>query len=246
MAVPDGRALARDGHREDEQRYCDVERTRNTGEFEMQRWRRLVAGGIGAALTCGLLLSTSASAAATPSTGTFTGGGSWEGTVTLPTYPCNSISCGGNFAGLFAGSVSGVDTLGNPYSITWPDPTAPLPSTNLTAAFDYNEMCPASQTGTAGGSFTVSGGLVRDPALSGGQAHDGTVTGSFSWIRGGLVVVVILSAAQTTGGGVVLATPLLPEASGAGVGAFVPEGTNTCATVQSVSAAVVGASGFVG
>lgn len=207
----------------------------------MHRWRRLAGGGLCTVVVATTLLAMTASAS-TLSNGTLTGGGSWEGTVSLLTYPCPSLSCGGNFAGLFVGSVSGVDTQGNPYSIVWPDPTAPLPTANLAASFDYNETCPLSQTGSANGGFTISGGYVKDAALSGGAAHNGALAGSFSWTRAGLVVAVVETVSQATGGGVTLATQQLP---GGGAGLFVPEGANTCATVQTVTAEVVGATGMV-
>jgi len=197
-----------------------------------RRWVRRVL--IASAMAAVILTTIAPDALATSITGGITGGGTWEGTLTLPVFPCPSLSCGGSLTGVFVGSLSGLDNNGNRYTVIWPDPTQPMPASNLSAAFGYDDLCPVAATGEAGGTFGITGGYVDDNGI---VAHDGAISGGFGGTRVGALVVVILSGEVVTGNGTTLGTQQLP---GAGVGAFVPEGVTTCITVGSISAIITG------
>jgi hypothetical protein len=195
--------------------------------------------------------SASAAAAAAPSAPAFaaagtTAVGAFVVTVSLPTYPCGFGSgCGGgSLSGTFAGMVAGTDTgtCTSPplvqcrsYEVTWPDPSGPLPTANLGATFSYTEGCPVAQGGSAAGSFTISGGLVDD---NGTLAHDGTMTGSFTYSRTGLAFTIELTVVSVTGNGHVLGTEQLPL--GVGAGLFAPLAVETCAHSPSATAVATG------
>ncbi len=166
-------------------------------------------------------------------------GGTWEGALILPTYPCPVASCPGSFSGTLSGTASGVDSSGHPFVAIWPDPTAAVGNVlNLVASFDYAEACPLGTTGTAGGTFTLSGGYVDD---GGAIFHNGAITGQFGWLRVGLAVAISTTGGVITGGGQTLATQ---QSLGEGGGAFAPTSVpSTCFNVQSLTAQVVG--GFV-
>jgi hypothetical protein len=164
-------------------------------------------------------------------------GGGWQGTLTLSKFPCPGGGlCGGWFNGSLAGTATGVDGTGNPFVVIWPDPTNLASVNNLSATFTYVEQCPIGATGTAGGGFTLSGGYVNDGGV---VSHDGTLTGSFGWLRVGAAVIVQTAGAALAGGGKTLATEQLPF--GVGTGVFVPESLpSTCANIQSITAQVAG------
>ncbi|HZS14612.1 MAG TPA: hypothetical protein VFC09_08455 [Candidatus Dormibacteraeota bacterium] len=198
----------------------------------MRDWlkRRYVLMAVTAAVLAGVVPATGARAAAST-------GGSWEGALTLPTYPCPVASCGGSFNGTLSGTAAGLDGNGHPFVVIWPDPTASVGNLpNLSATFDYTEACPLGTTGTADGSFTLSGGYVDDDGVI---SHDGTMTGQFGWLRAGLAVAVSTSGGVITGSGQTLATQ---QSIGEGGGAFVPTSVpSTCFNVQSLTAQVAGA-----
>jgi hypothetical protein len=183
-------------------------------------------------------------AVAAPSGSARAGGASaatWTGTLTLNPYPCNTApGCTGSFAGSLVGIMAGTDQQGKPFTVVWPDPTVVAPPpVNFTASFFYSEGCPLGQTGAASGSYTISGGYVDDGGV---VSHDGTLTGSFDWLRVGLAVAVTTSSGVLTGSGKTLATQQVSP--GVGTGVFVPTGGSmTCLSVGSLSAAVQGSYG---
>lgn len=194
-------------------------------------WRRAMA--VGTTLVVGVAtMPVTGARAAAPS------GGSWQGTLTLTTFPCPVATCGGTFSGSLSGSAAGLDGTGHPFVVIWPDPTKIAPLVNLSASFLYSEACPLGATGSAGGNFTLSGGYVDD---NGTISHDGAITGNFAWIRAALVVVVSTSGGIITGGGTTLATQ---QTIGDGAGAFVPLSVpSTCLNVQPLTAQVAGSFG---
>ncbi len=165
--------------------------------------------------------------------------GVWQGVISLTVFPCpGGGSCDGSFSGSLAGTAAGLDSNGHPFVVTWPDPTGIVMPTNLSATFLYSEQCPIGATGTASGSFTLTGGLVDD---NGTVTHDGTMTGEFGWLRLGLVVVVQTTGGVLTGDGQTLSTE---QTIGVGSGAFAPTSIpSTCANVETISAHVVGGYG---
>lgn len=166
-----------------------------------------------------------------------TGGGSWEGVLTLSLFPCpGGGTCPGSFSGALAGSVTGLDPAGHPFIAIWPDPSAPPNLANLTASFNYSEACPLGATGEASGTFNLTGGYVND---NGVVAHDAAVSGQFGWLRAGLAVAISTSGGVVTGGGQTLATQ---QTIGEGAGAFVPLSVpGDCLNIQSLTAQVTGA-----
>jgi hypothetical protein len=194
-------------------------------------WCRVAA--VGMTLVVGVAtVPVTGARAASPS------GGSWEGTLTLTTYPCPVATCGGTFSGSLSGTVAGLDANGHPFVVIWPDPTRLPPVVNLSASFLYSEACPLGATGSAGGSFTLSGGYVDD---NGTISHDGAMTGNFAWVRAALVVVISTSGGVVTGGVTTLATQ---QTIGEGAGAFVPLSVpGTCLDVQPLTAQVAGSFG---
>ncbi len=135
---------------------------------------------------------------------TTTGGGSFTGAVTLPFFPC--ANCGGaTFTGSVTLSLSGVGTsavdgVPMPYSAVW---TAPLPpATNASAIFGYDESCLTGQPdnlppliGTAGGPFSVTGGMLT---LGSGTIGPATLSGTFNWVRATTGARLTLSALTIT------------------------------------------------
>lgn len=191
-------------------------------------WRALV-GGV-AAMVLGIAGPPTASAAPEA--------GGWQGVLTLSMFPCpGGGSCPGSFSGSLAGSVAGVDTVGHPFVVVWPDPSSATPNaTNLTASFSYSEACPLGATGGATGSFSLTGGYVDD---NGVVAHNAAMTGQFTWLRAGLVVAISTAGGVVTGGGQTLATQ---QTIGEGAGAFVPLTVpGNCLNIQSLIAQVTGA-----
>ncbi|HZS16048.1 MAG TPA: hypothetical protein VFC09_15760 [Candidatus Dormibacteraeota bacterium] len=205
-----------------------------------QRPRALFLGISSVLVTAFTLLMAAPSSAAAGTTAV----GAFVAMVDLPTYPCSGGGCGGSLTGVFSGTVTGTDPNSctttppihcNTYTITWPDPTQPLPASNLSGSFTYTEGCPLAQGGSAGGTFTISGGLVDD---NGTVAHDGTLTGQFGEARTAVVLTVTLGTTAATGNGHTLGTQQLPV--GVGAGAFVPFGVATCANTPPGTAEVAG------
>lgn len=169
--------------------------------------------------------------------------GTWQGTVTLDTWPCPFASCVGNFIGALSGTATGLDGSGHPFRVIWPDPTNTVallnpPILNLAASFQYNDDCPIGATGNAGGGFTLSGGYVDD---NGAVAHDGAMTGTFAWDRVGAVVHVSTANGTITGGGKTLATQ---QTIGEGAGVFAPLSIpSTCFAVGPLTAQIAGGYG---
>jgi hypothetical protein len=135
------------------------------------------------------------------------GGGEFDGTVSLELFPCPS-SCIATFTASFRGMVGGTNTAGQPYTVVFPDPTTvpPLPSANLlTSGVTYNDVCGAvtyapaafAGSGSGGGSFQVSGGeLIQGSVVS----HGASLKGSFFWSRLGPAATVGISAGIVSDG----------------------------------------------
>lgn len=184
-----------------------------------------------------------AAGAAHPVAATTTGGGTFEGTATLPAYPCGCLN--GSFTGTAAITLAGASTVlldgaPEPYTATWPDPRSPAPvntnptAPNLSATYGYTDDClisgdVAPVLGTATGGFTLSGGLL----IVGGTVWDNaTLTGSFTWTRVGAVVDIFFVGLTLTGmsptGTVAVNLSLNNTLLGQGVAGFVYTGPGTC------------------
>jgi hypothetical protein len=170
---------------------------------------------------------------------------SWQGTVDLGEYPCPFLTCGGNLYATVVGDASGQDAQGNAFTVIWPDPTSPTPPlpTNLTGPFNYSDLCPVPATGSGSGTYTLSGGYVKD---GNSASHDGTLTGSFSVLRIGLTLIVTTSGGVLTGAGKTLATQQAIGGFpvGAAVGVLAPlSPLNTCLDIAPATAVVAGSFG---
>jgi hypothetical protein len=161
----------------------------------------------------------------------------FEGTATLPTFPCASASCtGGTFSSNLAeelnvcvndSSCKGVTEQGVTLSACITTGGCSLSS----SSFSYTESCLPGQTagapplGTATGPVTVADGANT------------YISGTFSWIRVGLTAVITFTTSTPSGG------------TGAAVAAFVPTlPIGSCApggTVVNQSAVVVGIGGGI-
>ena len=208
---------------------------------------RLIGVAVVSLLTCTSGLGALPAAAATTS---LVGGGMWALVVTLPQYPC-VFGCAVTASGYFTGSITALDANNHPtYVATWSAGTTP----NLQAGpLTYNESCGSipfapPQTGSASGSFTITGGTLK-PASPGGSTT-AQLTGWIDVARfGGAVVNITVSNVQLLDGG----NTMLATAQSAGVapGLFgwpIPTVAEmesnplppNCANEEAVSVAVVG------
>lgn len=196
---------------------------------EFGRWRRgmaVVVGTLVGAASCGV---TPAQAAVATSSGT------WQATLSLPTYPCPYLVCAGTLSGALAGRAAGVDSAGHPFVLIWPDPTSLNLPTNLSGSFTYSEFCPVALTESAQGNFTLTGGYVDD---NGVVSRDGAMSGILGWTRYGATFVMSTANGVITGAGQTLASQ---QTIGEGAGALVPEDVaSTCANVQAIQAQATG------
>jgi len=202
-----------------------------------ERIRALITGLAMAAASLSLTVTTASAST--------TGGGIFEGIVTLPSFPCTNCT-GGAFAGSATLSLSGLatstmDGLALPYTAAWTG------LNNASAVLIYDESCFPQQPGdtfppegTANGTFIVTGGLL---SIAGGQPLSATLSGSLSWLRVGVAAQMTVSDLTITapsGGSTVavnLTNTLLVGQSG---DAFMwTNGPGTCATTQANQTAVV-------
>jgi hypothetical protein len=187
---------------------------------------------------------------ATAATTSLDGGGAWTGIVSLSQYPC-PFACSVTFNGYFTGSITALDASNNPmYNAIWAAGTTP----NLQAGpLTYSESCGSipfapPQSGSATGSFTITGGLLKPASPNGSSIAQ--LTGSIALGRfdGVLLNITVSNVQLLDGNGTVLATA---QTSGAAPGFFgwpiptVPElMTNplppNCANEEAVSVAVLG------
>ncbi len=170
----------------------------------------------------------------TPASASVTGGGGFDGTAYLEAFPCGAPSCAATLSGSFVGVFAGTDSAGNPWTVTFPDPTLPVPASNLTADFDYSESCPVGATGQAAGTFTITGGEVNDGGVI---THDGSIGGSFGWTRAAVGAAILLNGETVFGNAKTLGAQALP---GAAVAAFVPEGTALCSSLTTLTVVIAG------
>jgi len=179
-----------------------------------------------------------------------TGVGTFGGTVSLPAFPCtNCIS--GTFAGSVVLSLSGTATTsqstGVPevYTAVWASAT----TTNATAGFGFNEVCPNTSplppypgppvTGTASGTFYLTGGSL---SLNGGPWMTADLTGHLEWVREGTAVRVTLSTLVITApsGGSTVAVNLNDLLQGESPTGFIwTNGPGTCAAPQNNQTALI-------
>jgi hypothetical protein len=183
---------------------------------------------------------------------TTTGGGSFAGTVDFGSgFPCSTCA-GGVLAATAAISLSGVSQGGNAYSAEWPDARSTAPGTlpiNLSSNFTYSGTCEVSNglpavLGSAGGPFTLSGGLL---VLNGSAWDNATLTGTFLWQQLGPDEAAVSLMGLSISGGpgpsqVAVNLNLNNVVVGEGVVSFAsPSGMGTCQNQQtSVTALITG------
>lgn len=141
------------------------------------------------------------------------GAGTWDAIVALPLYPCPAGGCAFTFSGEFAGSVTVLDASGTPtYTATW----APGLANNLTGGpISYSESCGTvpvfPDTGSAGGPFSIGGGVMTLGAKVVGTA---TLQGTVAWSR-----TTAAALLNTTGVSLLLNGSTVAATSGVGLGA---------------------------
>lgn len=163
-----------------------------------QRWLRATARVTASMLAAGaLFLGNPGHVAAT-----MTGGGAFDATLTLQTFPCPSFTCGGSATGTASLSLSGVGTatvsgVPLPFTAAW-TPTVSV----LNAAITYGDTCELDQpdgtvplSGNGGGTFTLSGGSV---VLGGGVLTPATLSGTINFDRIANAMVMSLSSLSIT------------------------------------------------
>jgi len=164
-----------------------------------------------------------------------TGSGAFEGSITLPTMPCNCP--GGLFSGTMALSLSGVSDITTiegaplPYSATWAGVG------DAAASFGYNEVCVPNQPdntppleGFATGIFSVSGGVVS----VGASVLPATLSGGFTWQRVGTAAHIVFYSLNIMSGTTLIATNMSNTIEGQSASGFafgLPVGT--CVTTVS-------------
>jgi hypothetical protein len=131
-------------------------------------------------------------------------------TATVDRFPCIVPYCSGTLTGLGTATLSGTSVSSQPFTATWPDPTQPLPTTNTTGSLGaMSDFCPVggptlSPSGSGGGSFTLSGGLLN---VAGQLSSGATLSGSYSFLREGIsgLAISVSGATVTNGSGLVIA-----------------------------------------
>jgi len=130
------------------------------------------------------------------------GAGELNGTITLSQFPCPYPSaCTATTTGGFRGELAGTDVSGKPYTLVFPDPTAvpPLPPPNFTTpVLTFTDNCPPptnapaiADSGTADGTFQVTGGLLTRGAM---VSHGAVLSGSMHLTRNATDLLIGLSA----------------------------------------------------
>lgn len=168
------------------------------------------------------------------------GSGGWSAIVSIPLYPCPA--CALTFTGKFAGSMTVLDSSGHPtYTATWVPGTADNLSTG---PISYSESCGTvplyPDSGTAGGSFTISGGILT---LGGTVVGTATLTGTLSETRTTALLLLNVTGVSLLNGSSVVAST---SGVGVGVGIFggpVPSAGSlppSCINEESATALVVG------
>jgi len=170
---------------------------------------------------------------------TITGGGSISGAVNLPSFPCQTGCSGGTFVGTATLVLSGLGTssvsgAALPYAAVWSAQAG-----NASGGFTFQDPCIAGQgptppaTGSANGSFSVSGGELT---VAGGTFQGATVSGILNWTRVGTAARLELIALQITApasGGTTVALNLDNRLEGESPTAFVwTNGPGNCAVAQ--------------
>jgi hypothetical protein len=97
-----------------------------------------------------------------------------------------------------------------PFTATWPDPTQPPPTTNTTGTLSgVSDFCPIagptlSPSGSGGGTFILSGGLLN---VAGELSSGATLSGTFSYLREATsgVLISVSGATVTNSSGLVIA-----------------------------------------
>lgn len=176
---------------------------------------------------------------------TTTGGGELSGTVTLWQFPCTNC-INGQFSGTVELGLAGVasTTVGGvqvPYVAYWA-----AQSQNASAIFNFDDTCTVGQptdipplTGTASGTFTVTGGQVT---VAGQTLQGATLAGDLDWTRVGLSARLTLSLLSITAtDGSTVALTLTNVIFGQSLSAFVwTNGPGTCAAPQANQTALIG------
>lgn len=149
-------------------------------------------------------------------------------------YPCTAPFCSGPLTGVGTAQVAGLSTTSQPFVAHWPDPTQPLPSTNLAAGaqvYSIVDTClvsgpTPSLTGSGAASFSLSGGLLE---YQGQALHGATLSINLSWDRDGNGLAIFLASATVVApNGTTIATEA-SLAAGVGTGTWtVLSGVGTC------------------
>lgn len=133
------------------------------------------------------------------------GNASFEGTASLPFFPCPTspmTPCGGgSFSGQWAGHMAG-HTDGHPFDVSWQTPVQTAPA--ITASFSYNEVVCLAGVETLSGTAWGSGSATSDPAHTVGYWYGGgfgelprAIIGvrllfNFEWFRSANSAVVVV------------------------------------------------------
>jgi len=185
---------------------------------EIAMRRSVLVSGV---LAAGLSMVTTAPAAVAASTLpplTLVGGGSWAGMVPLSLYPCTGL-CSFTMTGEFSGAIQALDSNQHPtYTAAWPGSVGSFVGNLQVTSDNYTESCGSLPfvsplTGSATGTFTISGGALVPASPSGSTIAQLTGTVQVSRLGGAFLLLTMSGVALKDGGGAVLAT-----ASGAGEG----------------------------
>jgi hypothetical protein len=137
-----------------------------------------------------------------------TGGGVWGGTVTLLQYPCLNGCAFTGFSGWFAGSMQVVNAAGMPtYTAVWPSGAGMNLTMGPGGAYKEPDcgLVPGGipMTGTATGTFTVSGGTML---LNGAVVGVASLTGSFAYSRTAMAFLIETTNVALQNNGTTVAT----------------------------------------
>jgi len=218
----------------------------------------------GLAIASALLGFVAFGAPAASAAGTGTGVLAFEGTATLPIFPCPASPCAqlGQFTGKTTGTASGVTAANEPYTVTWSGETGAKSDFEDAAGppltFNYTELaatCPLEGTANATGKHIRVGtantdatdtvqGAVLTPVPVAITGIDATF--DFGWIRVGATAAITTTITNlhlilANGSTRDITGPLGTGVHDAGVAAFVVQGGLPPCNGGPITATVAGA-----
>lgn len=228
-----------------------------------RKWSRLKILVLAGSLMAPLLGLGAGPALATTAT---SGEAAFQGSASLPTFPCQPPApfgngpCNGTFSGQWAGHLSGVSGT-SPFDVEWS--TINSAGTHVTASFTYAEWQCAEFAETILGIAQGTGTATVDPGqLQGkwqvvGESFARDIIGvnftfSFKWTRVGTGAVLVLPSAvlQLNVSGIGWVT-VITGLTQTGQAAFVPttdgiNGVPSCTNQGSISGVIAGTLPFAG